>query len=102
MSDVVKYRKKPIVIEAIQYFPAAFNIIRLFVGNATPLHRFGDDKLGVQTLEGMMVANPGDWIIKGIRGEFYPCKPDIFEATYEPLALKEWSLKEWYANGGNP
>ena len=41
--------------------------------------------LAIQTLEGVMIANPGDWIIKGVQGEFYPCKPDIFEATYEPV-----------------
>jgi hypothetical protein len=39
----------------------------------------------IATLEGDMTASPGDWIIKGVKGEFYPCKPDIFEATYEPL-----------------
>jgi hypothetical protein len=49
----------------------------------------GDDKLGIQTLEGIMIANPGDWIIKGIKGEFYPCKNDIFEATYDLLVEKE-------------
>jgi len=38
----------------------------------------------IETLEGRMMATPGDWIIKGVNGEFYPCKPDIFEATYEP------------------
>lgn len=42
--------------------------------------------LDVKTLEGMVTAIPNDWIIKGIKGEFYPCKPDIFEATYEPVA----------------
>ena len=47
----------------------------------------GDGPFGIaiETLEGVMVANPGDWIIRGIQGEFYPCKPDIFEATYEPV-----------------
>lgn len=40
----------------------------------------------VQTLEGTMAASPGDWIIRGVKGEFYPCKPDIFESTYEPIA----------------
>jgi len=84
----MKYRKKPIVIEAIRYNGDNFNCIRLFVGN-TPLHRVGDDKLGIQTLEGIMIANPGDWIIKGIKGEFYPCKNDIFEATYDLLVEKE-------------
>jgi hypothetical protein len=79
----MRFRKKALVIDAVQYGGAAdFNSIREFVGNALPLHRLGDQKLGIQTLEGMMTASPGDWIIKGIRGEFYPCKPDIFAATY--------------------
>ncbi len=42
--------------------------------------------LDIPTLEGTMTASPGDWIIRGVKGEFYPCKPDIFEATYEPVA----------------
>lgn len=79
----MKYQKKPIVIEAVLYTPDNFNLVRLFVGNDTPLHWLGDDKLGIQTLEGMMIANPGDWIIKGVRGEFYPIKNDIFLQTYE-------------------
>lgn len=46
--------------------------------------RYVGPDLAIQTLEGQMVARPGDWIIKGVKGEIYPCKPDIFEATYEP------------------
>lgn len=58
-----KFRKKPVVIEAYQ-----------------------TDKMEhIATLEGIMTANPGDWIITGVKGEQYPCKPDIFEATYEPV-----------------
>lgn len=47
----------------------------------------GDGPFGItiRTLEGDMTASPGDWIIRGVQGEFYPCKPDIFEATYEPV-----------------
>ena len=79
------FRKKPVVIEAIQYRGEEdFNFVRLFVGNAVPIHQIGNGKLGITTLEGVMEANPGDWIIKGIKGEFYPCKPDVFAATYEP------------------
>lgn len=80
----MKFRKKPVVIEALQYTPETFNLVRQFVGNDTPLHRLGDDKIGIPTLEGVMYASPGDFIIKGVNGEFYPCKPDIFEETYEP------------------
>ncbi len=57
-----KFRKKPVVIEAYQT----------------------DKPLAIVTLEGTMQAEPGDWIITGVKGEVYPCKPDIFEATYEP------------------
>jgi hypothetical protein len=73
----VKYRKKPVVIDAEQ-----------FDGTDECARRLGlvvtITETGVQTLEGFMRANPGDWIITGIKGERYPCKPDIFEATYEP------------------
>ena len=65
--------------------PESHNLVRLFVGNAVPLHQLGDGKLGIGTLEGVMEATPGDWIIRGIKGEFYPCKPDIFEMTYEKV-----------------
>ena len=79
----MKFRKKPVVIDAVQYNGDNFNVVRQFVGISLPLHQLGDDKIGIQTLEGVMTANVGDWIIKGIKGEFYPCKPDIFEKTYE-------------------
>lgn len=48
------------------------------------VHGDGPFGIAIETLEGVMVASPGDWIIRGVQGEFYPCKPDIFEATYEP------------------
>ena len=80
----MKYRKKPVVVEAIENKPENFNLIRLMVGDG-PIHHLGDGKLGITTLEGVMTANVGDWIIKGVKSEFYPCKPDIFEATYEAV-----------------
>lgn len=81
---MAKYRKKPVVIEAMQYRDEGdFNMIRLFVGPTMTLHQLGDQKIGLPTLEGTMAANPGDWIIRGVKGEYYPCKPDIFAATYE-------------------
>jgi len=75
----MKFRKKPVVIEAIQ-FVGNFDEIEKFVDSDA---EFRDGKLLVATLEGPLWASDGDWIIKGIQGEFYPCKPDIFEATYE-------------------
>lgn len=74
------FRKKPIVIEAIQ-FRGNFSVIEDFVGGDA---EFRDGELIIATIEGPLRASPNDWIIKGVKGEFYPCKPDIFEATYEP------------------
>ena len=75
-----KYRKKPVVIDAIQYTD---NLEALkFTGEAAYIH---SGHLYIETLEGTMKAIPRDYIIKGVAGEFYPCKPDIFEATYEKV-----------------
>lgn len=63
ISKRMKYRKKPVIIEAIQFEDNPY--------------------LKIETLEGIMKASVGDYIIKGVNGEFYPCKPDIFEKTYE-------------------
>lgn len=72
-----KFRKKPIVVEAEQWFP----------GKAIDgVYTLGEKGLGwIDTLEGGHVVSSGDWIITGIMGKKYPCKPAIFEATYEPL-----------------
>ncbi len=75
----MKFRKKPVVIEATQWFkpgdhPAVFECN---IHNA--------DYYGIETLEGRHIVTPGDWIITGVKGEFYPCKPDIFEMTYEAV-----------------
>lgn len=87
----MKYRKKPIVIEAMQLTEKNFdpNILD-FVGERTnyPNCKIAgidpeDGYFKIKTLEGVMQGRIGDWIIKGINGEFYPCKPDIFEKTYE-------------------
>jgi hypothetical protein len=78
------FRKKPVVIEAIQ-FTGNFDEIEKFIGGDAELR---DGELVVATLEGPLRASLDDWIIKGIKGEFYPCKPDIFEATYERVGGK--------------
>ena len=82
-----KFRKRPVVIEAIQYGPATCAAICEWLG--VPHNVYDGEPCGVgefiiPTLEGDMRASPGDWIIRGVQGEFYPCKPDIFAATYEP------------------
>lgn len=85
-----KFRKKPVVIEAIQWKGNNHFEAREFMGfeelktilwsaeNKT-------DAVLIDTLEGQMMVKPFDWIIKGVKGEFYPCKPDIFAETYEPV-----------------
>lgn len=83
----MKFRKKPVVIEAVHYTGKPKNIsecLEFCAGNAT--YWMAHDDFAIETLEGKMTVSPGDWIIKGVKGEFYPCKPDIFEATYEPVA----------------
>ena len=92
----MKYRKKPVVIEAIQLKVDNFDEVCDFMGGTpVPKHNlaFGIDEHGntnepylgvyIETLEGKMLASYGDYIIKGVNGEFYPCKPDIFEKTYD-------------------
>lgn len=84
----MKYRKKPVVIEALQAAYGYKNLdeIIAFAGSAlAPIERRPDYKLKINTLEGILIIEPGDYIIKGIKNEFYPCKPDIFEATYEKV-----------------
>jgi hypothetical protein len=97
---MAKYRKKPVVIEAVQFFPETAQAVLDFIGSKWPTDRWDSEPAGlygngsgkdfvanglwVKTLEGKMTAMPGDWIIKGVKGEFYPCKPDIFEASYDP------------------
>ena len=71
-----KYRKKPIVVEAKQWWPGT-KVEGVCPGISPEWGR-------INTLEGWLTVSPGDWIITGIKGEKYPCKPDIFEATYEP------------------
>ena len=79
----MKFRKKPVVIEAVRWDGSDYASIQIFCGNKTTGIRNG--KAVIQTLEGELGASIGDWIIKGVHGEFYPCKPDIFELTYESV-----------------
>jgi hypothetical protein len=79
---MAKYRKKPIVIEASQWFKPGDHPE---VSTERCPEGFGQ----IQTLEGNHIVTPGDWIITGVAGEVYPCKPDIFEATYDPADTPE-------------
>lgn len=82
----MKYRKKPVVIEAIQWTGDNWDVLSNWCAyGLTYEYPSREKKISIKTLEGTMIADLNDWIIKGIKGEFYPCKPDIFEATYEKL-----------------
>ena len=82
----MEYRKKPVVVEAVRYMideslPDWF--LDRVSDNTIIMHK--DGTCHIETLEGIMKADFGDYIIRGIQGEIYPCKPDIFEATYEVI-----------------
>lgn len=93
----MKYRKKPVVIEAIQWNGNNLKEVMEFIGSEFrytektnyvtgkfTYHHF-NNYLAINTLEGSMVVSTNDYIIKGIQGEFYPCKPDIFVNTYDEV-----------------
>ncbi len=83
-----KYRKRPVVVEAHQL--TLENQLKLYdwIGIKNRKTLWEDGEIDIFTLEGTMRANVGDWIIRGVQGEFYPCKPEIFEATYELLGVQ--------------
>lgn len=88
---VEKFRKKPVIIEAIQLTERTIQECYEFVGAKRNFPECGmgidpsDGQFKITTLEGIHIASINDWIIKGVKGEFYPCKPDIFEATYDKI-----------------
>ena len=99
-----QFRKKPVVVEAFQMTPGrrisnvdwpewmhlAWNMERGTPGSLYPTEKgTSDGTLSIFTPEGEHLVSWGDWIIQGIKGEIYPCKPDVFEATYEPVAAVE-------------
>lgn len=85
----MKYRKKPVEIEAIQWKGDNLEEISMFMGrvftNTPSIPVFQSGSIPIFTLEGRMNASVGDYIIKDVKGEFYLCKPDIFEQTYERI-----------------
>ena len=102
MTDIKKYRKKPVVIEALEWTGNNVEDVLRWIGEHT--NNFADlpddglivggagvghipalGKLQIPTLEGTLTASAGDFIIRGVKGEFYACKPDIFEMTYEEV-----------------
>lgn len=85
---IKKYRKKPVIVEAVQYKGHnSFPLVKKIMGDdfEKVLFRPFSEKLIIPTLEGDIEVSVGDYIIKGVKGEFYPCKPDIFKATYEEV-----------------
>ncbi len=78
----MKYRKRPVVIEAVQWDGSNVAEVMKWAGPGI-VHAQTSDVLCISTLEGVMTAQPGDWIIRGIKGELYPCKPDIFAGLYD-------------------
>lgn len=78
------YRKKPVVVEAIRFRSGEQDCDLALDVIAGTVRYPEDGTVLIRTLEGVMVGQSGDWIIRGVAGELYPCKPDIFEKTYEP------------------
>ena len=83
----MKYRKKPVIIDAIQWDGTAPTLeeIRKLIGSKWKPGAMGTETFYIETLEGDHLARKGDWIIKGVKDDCYPCKPDIFEMTYEKV-----------------
>ena len=85
----MKFRKKPVVVEATQFNYVdgdCDSLQTIALALALGLSRNGSSKIWeIETLEGWHIVSDGDWIITGVKGELYPCKPDIFELTYEPV-----------------
>jgi hypothetical protein len=79
----VKFRKKPVVIEAVQWTGHNYDEVEEFMRHSPTV--LANRVIVIPTLEGDHQASPKDWIIKGVNGEFYSCEPDIFEATYESV-----------------
>ena len=102
----MEYRKKPVVIKAVQY-DGNFRCLDIF--GISEVWNFiissdekGNECIKIPTLEGEMTASIGDYIIRGVKGEFYPCKPDIFEMTYELASTSsqtkiKFTEEEWVA-----
>ena len=95
----MKYRKKPVVIEAIQWAATKASFDEIMAMGNVPWKPgpIGSDTFIITTLEGDHTVSKGDFVIMGVAGEFYPCKPDIFEKTYEPASLPNAQI-----SGGTP
>ena len=98
----MKYKKKPVTIEAEEFIIRDYNDVPVymeyfgqkFIIKGENYNRY----IEIPTLEGVMKANVGDYIIKGINGELYPCKPDIFKKTYDKVEEYDYKGKDWRDN----
>lgn len=80
---MTRFRKRPVEIEAMRFAEVRDgSVICSWCGGTNEV---SPNEIQIKTLEGLMTANLGDWVIKGVKGEFYPCKPDIFAATYDAV-----------------
>lgn len=79
----MRFKTKPVIKEAVQWTGNNLDELLNFVPEEFR-HNKVHQPMGIVTLEGVLTVSEGDWIIKGVNGEFYPCKPDVFEKTYEP------------------
>jgi hypothetical protein len=89
---MARFRKKPVVIEAFRVAAGIHDAeampewgLEAVKTGVLSAHLHQRESFAIKTLEGTMIANPGDWIIRGVKGELYPCKPDIFAVTYESV-----------------
>jgi len=89
----MKYRKRPVVIDAIQWTGKNLEECQVFLGdsymNFAERHPGGISEIHIRTLEGKHLASCGDYLIRGVKGEHYACKPDIFDMTYEAVTARE-------------
>ncbi|WP_300784652.1 hypothetical protein [Streptococcus sp. 19428wC2_LYSM12] len=91
----MKYRKKPVEVEAVQYqFPNIGPVMDFMKGSERLVYDIKTNSYYIDTLEGAMHISDGDYIIKGVHGEFYPCKPDIFNKTYEEVIHEQTKEKK--------
>lgn len=89
-----EYRKRPVIVEAYRWDGTAEGAAEIceWMTRHGQEHHYAHSRafasvISIATLEGMTYASAGDWVIRGVRGEFYPCKPDIFDATHEEVAV---------------
>lgn len=85
---MTSYRKRPIVVEAEQWTGSNWPTMLDFIvarGGDAHTHTSMNDRLVIHTLEGTLLAEPGDWVVRGVEGEYYPVKNSVFQKTYEPV-----------------